>query len=79
MIELTCCDMVICNEASMPEITRDDIAQTYAMALVSSWPTDWKKANAAILERWSKSGLEYIKVRAWKIVEENRKRQTEHN
>lgn len=73
IIELTCCDSVIVNECSMPEMTRDGVAQTYAMALVSSWPTDWKKANAAIIERWSSSGLEYVKNKAWKIVKQKSK------
>lgn len=71
-IELTCCELVIENESSMPEISRDKLAETYAMALISSWPTDWKRANAAILKRWPK-GLNYIKNKAHKIVEGHRR------
>ena len=26
---------------------------------------DWEKVNTAIINRWSISGLEYIKKRAW--------------
>lgn len=44
--------------------TQREIAQTYALGLRSSWPTDWKKVNAMILERWPK-GLERIKNLAW--------------
>lgn len=73
MIELIDCEGVIERESAMPEMKRDDLAQTYAMALVSSWPTDWKRANAAIIKRWPK-GLLYIKTKAWKIVEDISKR-----
>jgi hypothetical protein len=41
------------------------IAQTYALALRSSWPTDWAKVNAMIIEKWSKAGLQRIKKMAW--------------
>ena len=44
--------------------TQREIAQTYALGLRSSWPTDWKKVNAMIVERWPK-GLERIKNIAW--------------
>jgi len=37
--------------------------------LRSSDQTDWKAVNEAIIQRWSKSGLNYIKERAWKIAE----------
>jgi len=42
-----------------------DIAQTYALALKSSDTTDWAKVNAAIIKRWSRSGLKRIKHLAW--------------
>jgi len=40
------------------------IAQTYALGIRSTWPTDWKRVNAAIVTRWPK-GLERIKKMAW--------------
>lgn len=40
------------------------IAQTYALALRSSWPTDWARVNAAIVAKWPK-GLNRIKEMAW--------------
>ena len=40
------------------------IAQTYALALQSSWPTDWTRVNAAITAKWPKA-LERIKRLAW--------------
>ncbi len=53
---------------------RDDIAQDYAYAVLCSTETggtqeiDWQKVNAAILGRYSPSGLRYIKDRAWRLA-----------
>ena len=66
-MELACCGMVIENEIEQGA-TQAEIANTYAMALVSSWPTDWKRVNEAIVKRWPK-GLNRIKTWAWKIAE----------
>lgn len=66
-MELACCELVIENEIKQGS-TQKDIANTYAMALVSSRPTDWARVNAAILEKWPR-GLNRIKTWAWKIVE----------
>lgn len=71
-IELADCTNVIVRECSMPELKQADVAETYAMALVSTWPTDWAVVNAAIVARWPK-GLERVKKRAWKIVEDKRR------
>ena len=40
------------------------IAQTYALAIRSSWPTDWPRVNKAITAKWPKA-LERIKRMAW--------------
>lgn len=40
------------------------VAQTYALALQSNWPTDWLRVNLAITTRWP-NGLERIKKMAW--------------
>lgn len=47
--------------------TRRVIAQTYTLALRKSKSSevDWKRINEAIIERWSLSGLEWIKNQAW--------------
>jgi hexokinase len=45
--------------------TQKDIASTYGLGLRSSYPTDWKRVNEAILARWPK-GLARIKDAAWK-------------
>ena len=69
ILELTSPTKVLLMEISLPEMKRQDIARTYALALKNSHNTDWYKVNQAIIARWSFSGLEYIKTRAWKIVE----------
>ncbi len=45
-------------------LTQKQIAQTYRLALQSSWPTDWAKVNAMITARWPK-GLNRVKEMAW--------------
>lgn len=64
-IELCNCTQVLLDEIAMKDSRRIDIAQTYALALRSSTPTDWKRVNEAIIARWSASALRWIKDRAW--------------
>lgn len=53
-------------------LKRNDIAVFYANLLqfVPAISPAWPEINNAINERWSLSGLEYIKTKAWKIVKE---------
>lgn len=71
-INLICCTQVLVNEVARPELTQNDIALTYAMALKSAMQgadkPDWRAINTAILGRWKMSGLERIKMRAMKIA-----------
>jgi len=62
-MEIACVELVIENEIKQG-LSQKQIAQTYALALRSSWPTDWAKVNAMILDKWPK-GLERIKRLAW--------------
>jgi hypothetical protein len=48
---------------------RNEIAASYALALAQADPVEWAVVNRAIMERWSKAGLIYIKERAWKLYE----------
>lgn len=48
---------------------RDSIALRYAFCISSDEVIDYKKINRAIMARWSKSALNYIKRGAWQIVE----------
>jgi hypothetical protein len=62
--EIACVEQTIENEIKQG-LTQKQIAQTYALAIRSSWPTDWAKVNAMIVERWSAKALERIKKMAW--------------
>lgn len=62
---------VIVNEIEQG-LTQGCIAQTYAMAIISGSrgvdEPDWATINRAIIARWSMSGLERIKAKAWKLA-----------
>jgi len=45
--------------------TRDDVAVGYADAIGVMGFVNWPEIDQAIMERWSRSGLEYIKRAAW--------------
>lgn len=60
--ELMAVESVIENEIEQG-CTQKQIAQSYALGMRSSWPTDWGRVNRAILARWPK-GLERIKKMA---------------
>lgn len=50
--------------------SRNEMAVGYAGILRmggTGW-SRWSDLNAVIIERWSPSGLEYIKRRAWKLA-----------
>ena len=72
-INLICCTQTIVREIATKGITQRDVALTYAMAIKSKHEgaddPDWEAINKAILARWSMSGLERIKKRAWDILE----------
>lgn len=66
------------------EIKRRGVAALYAVALryghavprpshavSDEWDIDWKTVNRAILNRWSMSGLKWIKRRAWRAILES--------
>jgi len=70
-IELLCCESTILNEIEHKECKRKDIALTYYFCMKSSENIDWGVINRAIIERWSFSGLEYIKNEAHKYFKKN--------
>ena len=51
--------------------TRKDYAREYAFLLqtVDLGSPSWKEINAEILERYTMSGLIWIKTRAWRIAQ----------
>jgi hexokinase len=66
-----CVESVIENDIAQG-LTQKGIAETYAMGMVSSWPTDWARVNQAIIKRWPK-GLNRVKKMAHKIMHERMK------
>jgi|GEM_PF-6643971 hypothetical protein len=69
---LFCCTDVITNEVAQG-LTQKQIALTYAMAIVSETHRmdlpDWPKINSVIIDRWGAKGLERVKKKAWKLIE----------
>lgn len=61
-LEITNVEETIENEIEQG-LRQRDIAQTYALAMRSSYKTDWARVNRAILKRWPK-GLERVKKMA---------------
>lgn len=62
----------IMNEISDKAFTRSHVADTYAILIQKAMSEkginsfDIVKINTAIIERWSPSGLQWIKTQAWK-------------
>jgi len=64
--ELMDCEKCILEEIDNKESKRNDIAMTYAFCISSREKPNFGKINRAIVQRWSRSGLDYIKRRAWR-------------
>lgn len=64
--ELAGCEATLLREIAEPSARRRDVAQTYALALRSGEAprVDWAAVNRAIVARWSRSALEWIKRQA---------------
>lgn len=67
-LELVDGQSVILREIADKAMKRKDVALTYALILRSREKVDWLAINTAIIQRWSKSGLIWIKEQAWKQV-----------
>lgn len=68
-IEMINCQATILHEIGNKPFKRKHIALTYAFCLRASESVDFALVNSAIIERWSVSGLIYIKELAWAYVE----------
>ena len=66
-LELMLCEQTLIEHIANPRATRDVVANVYGMAIMSSEARtlNWRRVNEAIIARWSRSALEYIKRRAW--------------
>lgn len=55
-------------------IKQSDIALTYALAMRSAaagvWEADWPRVNRAIINRWSRAGLERVKRLAHQYLQQ---------
>ncbi len=69
-IEMLDVERALLDEIADPRMKRDDVALAYAFGLRQHAEVDWRKVNEAIIDRWSPSGLEYVKGKAWKRLEE---------
>jgi len=68
-VELMDAEEIILREIADKNLTRDNVALTYAFCISSREEIDYGKINRAIVARWSMGALAYIKHNAWKIVE----------
>lgn len=64
-IEMVDVEAQLLREIADEDMTRDDVAQTYAFALRQQDEVDFPRVNRAIMGRWSLAALKYIKTRAW--------------
>lgn len=48
--------------------TEEDVTAMYARAIASKQRINWKRVNAAIIARWSRTRLIEIKSNAWKLM-----------
>jgi len=53
----------------MKDLTRDEMAYVYA-GLIAGGEFPFAELNTRIMNRWSRSGLVYIKNKAWKILDQ---------
>lgn len=60
---------VIMHEIDDRAFTRDSVAITYAWCIRQHNECDFLIINRAIIDRWSRHALEYIKAKAWKRFE----------
>lgn len=65
MFNLTNPEWVILNEIENRKLKQIDIAKTYNIILKNNITVNWEKINKAIVDRWSRAGLENIKTLAW--------------
>jgi hypothetical protein len=61
-------EQVLLSEIADKAMDRTDVGLSYALALSTPNEVNWSKVNQAILDRWSLSGLKWIKDFAWKAA-----------
>ena len=71
-IELVDPQRIILEEIAEKRVPQRSVALTYAYCIRQDGKSDtidWSTVNGAIVDRWSRSGLEAVKRRAWGLVE----------
>lgn len=65
-------DMII-EIINRKRVTRDIISKYYALGIIMDSHVclnlDWKRINTEILKKYTVSGLQYIKTKAWRQIE----------
>lgn len=65
-------DVLTWLEGQVQRPTRAAVALYYRDLLIEYWhdpmAVDWKPLNLAIMNRWSDSGLQWIKAHAWRAA-----------
>jgi len=66
LMKMVLCDAenMLLREIANSKTRRRDVAQTYRLAMESGECINWEKVNTSICERWSTSGLIWIKKQA---------------
>jgi hypothetical protein len=72
-VELIDVEGHLLREIADPGMKRADVALTYAFG-IRQGGVDWPLVNRAIVERWSVSGLQWIKTKAWGYAERTEER-----
>lgn len=57
------------EQALSVAVNRADAARVYALCLRAPFAINWATLNRVILNRWSMSGLKYVKALAWKLAQ----------
>ena len=69
VMHLADCTNTLLREIEDKTMKRKDVASTYGLAIHAERcgeTVDWERVNEAIVGRWSRSALEWIKKEAWK-------------
>lgn len=65
-VSMVDCEATLLREIADPQMTKRDVSQSYLLAMKSTESTqiNWGNVNRAIMERWSKTALIWIKQNA---------------
>jgi hypothetical protein len=70
-VEMVSMEEMILQDIKNKASKRDSVALRYSFCISSDEVIDYEKINKAIVARWNRGALTYIKNKAWKRVEES--------